>query len=155
MNKIEIKKNKSDYAIYDIPFNDIMIDGVFLDKLLDDIFPGKNIKELVPPFSGWLINKNDEEILWKRIIPKNNEPTILPILICPDDQDYSCSTLVAKVKKENNSIYWQKFGFDKSSAEFNKPENIGLKVEWFEDKITFEFNYNEYSDVFKFLKSEK
>ncbi len=57
MNAIRTEKKKSIYEIYDVPYDDIMVDGVSFDELLDSMIPGRGIKGLVPAKSGRLIDK--------------------------------------------------------------------------------------------------
>lgn len=154
MNRILIKENKSIYPIYDMPYFDISIDGFFLDELLDRIFPNKEIRGLVPPFSGWLSDPDDEVILWDRILPSIDNDAILPILICPDDQDYSCLTIVTKVKRDIDNVIWQDFGFD-NSYECRKPELIGTNVEWLSPNHRFIFSIEDYKKAIQDLSKEK
>jgi len=153
MNQIEVKLNKSIYPIYDKYFKDIFIDGQSLDLFLDNIFPDLNIKGLVPPFDNWLMNKKDEIILWERILPYNDKNTILPVLICPDDQDYSCSVIVTNVINKNNMIIWKNFGFD-TSYQINNNNEIGKIVNWFNKEIELIFDFDQYKLVVDKLKNK-
>jgi hypothetical protein len=72
------------------------------------------------------------------------------ILICPDDQDFSCTVIVTKVISEENKIRWHRFGIDKS-YEFGKPELIGTNVIWFSNECELIFNKKEYIQAFNIL----
>ncbi len=152
MNSITIKENKSIYPIYDKPYLDIEIDGVFLDEFLDQRYPEKEIIGLVPPFSGWLLDRKDEVILWDRILPSIGEIAILPLLICPDDQDYDCLTVVTKVCRNEDTVIWENFGFD-NSYECMKPELIGTNVDWFQKKKRILFPLDEYKRAIDDLRN--
>ena len=152
MNSILIRKNRSIYPIYDFTYPDIAIDGIFLDERLDQMYPGKNIRGLVPPFSGWLSDPDNELILWDRVLPPPGEIAVLPLLICPDDQDYDCLTIVTKVSIVGDHVQWQDFGFD-HSYECMKPEMIGTAVEWFPHKDRFLFSLQEYREAIECLRS--
>ena len=130
MNKIKTEKKNSIYEIFDIPYDDLVIDGVTIDEWLDSKIPDNNIKGLVPTVSGWFLDDKDEEIIWERIIPENNQKTICPILICPDDQDYYCTTIVVEIENTKDRIFWNKFGLNKK-YEFRKYQTIGEEVDWY------------------------
>lgn len=154
MNTIKTDKRLSIYKIYDKPYDEIFIDELPLDEYLDKIYPGKDIKGLVPTISGWLIDKKDEEIVWDRIIPTSNLNTICPILVCPDDQDYYCTTVVVEIENREDIITWKRFGFNKK-YDFRNYEMIGKEVEWFEDVIKLDFYYIEYKHVITKIRSNK
>lgn len=72
--------------------------------------------------------------------------TVVPILVCPDDADFSCTVLIVEVEFTDNTVKWCRFGFDQS------PQNeIGSTVVWFKNSPTYEFNkigYVEFRDDF-------
>jgi hypothetical protein len=49
---------------------------------------------LIPTWLGWLLNPNEQEDVWTKTRLCESEITILPILICPDDLDFSCTVVV-------------------------------------------------------------
>lgn len=143
MDKIEVKNNKSIYEVYDNEFLDIYINDQPLHFYLDNKLPGNKILGLVPPFDGWLIDKEDENILWDRLIPEEGKTTILPILICPDDRDYVCTVVVTKVIFGQETVYWQHFGMDNSETQ-NNPAAVGTKVNWLNHNDRLTFSKEEY-----------
>jgi hypothetical protein len=153
MDIIKIKKNKSIYPIYKKEYFDLTINGVFLNEYLDRIVPGKDIKGLVPTFSGWLANERDEKIVWERILPGPQKTAIVPILICPDDQDYSCSVIVVEVINQEDGVYWNKFGLN-NSYDPQHPEIIGSNVDWFDQAKPLIFNNEVYKKVVLNLKEQ-
>lgn len=148
MNKIEGILDISDYGYWD--YINFRIDGYWLDEKLEELYPNK-YKGLIPTLVEWIEGKEEKEVVWKRIFPNENETTICPILMCPDDNDFSCTVIVAEIINTGNVIKWQKIGLDKSE-EWWKAEKIGSKVEWF-DKIN-ELNF-ETSDYLKMLNNFK
>lgn len=150
MNTINVKHNISIYPIYDIPYLDITIDWIFLNELLDELFPNKWIKWLVPVFSDWLINQEDKKLIWNNILPTNWNITILPILICPDDQDFTCTTIVTKVINQWNIITWKGFWFSNSYNSW-KYEFIDSNIERLDNNITFKYAIEEYKIIMKNL----
>ena len=61
-------------------------------------------------WSAWLLNDraNNDQYIWTLINEKM--PCNLPILLCPDDMDFWCTVIVAKIKFENNTVIWGKIG---------------------------------------------
>jgi len=151
MNTIETKVKSSMYEIYDVPFDDIVIDGISIDAWLDSTIPNRGIKGLAPTTSGWLMNKHDEKIVWDRLFPADNQTTICPILICPDDNDFWCTTIVVEIEAKGDFVYWNRFGLNKK-YEFEKYDTIGSDVEWFQSVGRLKFNANEYSETFNLIK---
>lgn len=46
-------------------------------------------------------------------MPNENETTIYPILMCPDDNDFSCTIIVAEIRNCGDLIQWKQIGIDK------------------------------------------
>lgn len=52
---------------------------------------------------------NNLEYIWDHI---NNQSEIyLPILVCPDDVDFWCMVLVAKIKYTQDTVIWERLAF--------------------------------------------
>ncbi len=149
MNLIEGILDKSDYEGY-WDYINFKIDNVWLDEKLDDLYPDKMYKGLIPTLVEWMERKDEKEVVWKRILPNQNETTICPILMCPDDNDFSCTIIVAEITNFGNFIKWNKLGLDKTKEW--EAEKIGSQVEWF-DKIK-ELNF-ETVDYIKMLDNFK
>lgn len=64
---------------------------------------------------------------WRRILPGENQTTICPILVCPDDNDFSCTLIVAEIRNCGNTIQWKRVGLDQ--AKEWGTENVGASVE--------------------------
>jgi len=154
MNKISTIKKYSIYDVFDIPYNDIVIDNLSIDELFDLLLPNNSIKGLVPTVSGWFIDEKDEEIVWQRILPNIGEKTICPILICPDDQDYFCTTIVVEIENNENKIRWNRIGVNKK-YEFRNYESIGSEVDWFLNGMNLEFEIEEYKNTLAIIKKRK
>jgi len=150
MNKIEILINKSEYDIYEKGYYDFCIDGNFLNYMLNNLFPGKDIKGLVPPLDGWIDDEIEKMFVVDRIITKRNMVQVCPILICPDDQDLSCSTIVTKISEKENEIIWENIGYEQSYR-FRDMESFGCKVDWFGQEFKMVFNKKQYyEEISKF-----
>lgn len=71
----------------------------------------------------------------------------MPILLCPDDFDFSCTVIVVEVVCIEDKVIWRKFGIDTTSFEIDEialPKYIGKNVDWFANIGPFEFSRTEY-----------
>jgi hypothetical protein len=156
MNTIKAVIDKSDYQIYD-DFLNIQIDNKFLDELLDELYPEKSYRGLIPTLLP-MGKEEEDRIIWERILPNNGYITLCPILMCPDDIDFSCTIIIAEIENKNDKIIlWNKIGLNKTDIYHKKffrkfkyrPEKIGQKVEWFNKIVTLIFSKNEYENMVK------
>lgn len=147
MNKIEGIQDKSDYKDY-WDFINFRIDGYWLDEKLDEPYPDNMYKGLIPTLVYWMEREDEKAIVWERILPDENETTICPILMCPDDNDFSCTLIVAEIRNYGGLIQWKQIGIDKTK-EWDA-EKVGSTVEWF-DKIN-ELNFSK-QDYLKMLET--
>jgi hypothetical protein len=136
MNTIKAKLDRSDYEIYNSDYLNYQIDEYFLDEKLEEFYPTQRYKGLVPTLS-LMEFEEESEVVWKRILPAMYQKTVCPILMCPDDCDFSCTIIVAEIESKEDSILWKKIGLDKTELHKNRlqleqSEMIGTKVNWFE-----------------------
>ncbi|MRX67481.1 hypothetical protein SAMN06265349_1011169 [Flavobacterium resistens] len=141
MNKIEGIQDNSDYEDY-WDFINYRIDNNWLDEKLDELYPNKMFKGLIPTLVYWMEHEEEKEVVWKRILPNENETTICPILMCPDDNDFSCTLIVAEIKNCGDLIQWNRIGIDKTKE--SGAEKIGSKVEWLDKLQEFNFSKQDY-----------
>lgn len=67
----------------------------------------------------------------------------LPLLLCPDDCDFSCVVIVAEVKKTESHVYWKRIGKVNHSIElFEEEKQHGIA---FVDAYTDD-DWKEYND---------
>lgn len=78
MNKIEGIIDQSDYEGY-WDFINFKIDGYWLDEKLDEVYPNKMYKGLIPTLVYWMEREDEKAVVWKRILPDENETTIFPV----------------------------------------------------------------------------
>lgn len=152
MNSIQAVFDKSDYEIYD-DYPNYKIDSYFLDEKLAEFYPDKSLKGLVPTLLDWMINENESKIVWERIFPDKNETKNCPILMCPDDCDFSCIIIIAEIKNIDNQIIWERIGINKTGE--TESEKIGSNVEWFDKYFSFKFNINEYTKMIKIFEKSR
>lgn len=132
MNNIRAILDKSDYETNEDYLN-FMIDDYFLDERLDELYSGNQYKGLVPTLNWWMEIPQESKVVWNRILPETNNRTICPILMCPDDADFSCTLIVADILRLDKVVVWERLGIDKTT-EYGA-QKVGANVEWF-DKIT-------------------
>jgi len=140
MNNIRATLDKSDYEIYKDYLN-FTIDGYFLDEKLDEIYPGKEYKGLVPTLNFGMDNPKESKIVWERIIPNVNERSVCPILMCPDDAD---------ILRLDNAVIWERLGIDKTT-DYN-PEKVGSVVDWFDKIKPLSFDIDIYGKLISDFK---
>jgi len=125
---------------------EIAVDGKALDVLLNEAYPEDNMLGLVPTLLDWLENKEERKVTWDRIIPKENETIISPILMCSDDLDFSCTIIVAEATCKDNIVYWHRLGIDNSDERDFKPETVGQKTNWLDKIPAWQFDKQQFLD---------
>jgi hypothetical protein len=141
MNSIKAQTDKSELE-GGYNFINICIDNQWLDEMLDKFYPEKMFKDLIPTLVSWMDNNDEKEVVWKRILPEINKVTICPILMCPDDNDFSCTLIVAEIKNVGDTIKWNKLGIDKTHEW--EAEKVGTDVQWLDKIEPFEFETKDY-----------
>jgi len=72
--------------------------------------------------------------------------------MCPDDCDFSCTTVVAEIKRTDDKVEWKRLGTNTSPT--NKSvEKMGQEVSWFPG-LQFSFDTNDYLDCIERFKKE-
>lgn len=151
MNKIEGIQDKSDYEDY-WNFINYRIDDYSLDEKLDEIYPNNMYDGLIPTLVYWMEREDEKAVAWKRILPNKNETSICPILMCPDDNDFSCTLIVAEIKNCGDSIQWKQIGIDKTK-EWGA-EKVGSTVEWFDKLKELNFSKNDYLKMLETFRQQ-
>lgn len=94
--------------------------------------------ELIP------YNKEAKETVWKRLDAVGEKPVVVPLLMCPDDLDFSCFIIVAEIRSLGDTVRWERIGLDDSEDRVLHPDNVGTVVEWFEYIPPLVFPKEEY-----------
>ncbi|MBP3459809.1 MAG: hypothetical protein J6K58_11435 [Lachnospiraceae bacterium] len=68
----------------------------------------KPFEDLCPAWVKDLEWQGDVRFVWKVI---ELDSAVLPLLLCPDDTDFSCIVIVAEVKKTESFVYWNRIGY--------------------------------------------
>lgn len=85
----------------------VHIDGVPIDQFLCDLTGDSFYRDL---WCAWLLNgvDNDSRYIWTLLNEKRE--CNLPILLCPDDMDFWCTVIVAKVSFSSGTVTWSNIG---------------------------------------------
>jgi len=150
MDKIEAKMSKSPH-MGDIVHLCIFLNGERLDQFLtSNVSP--SFLGLIP---SWLdfYDENfepsmaEKEYVWEKT-KLDDKVKILPILLCPDDFDFSCTVIVVEVINESDIVVWNRFGIDMTKFDPNEKEwpkkYVGKTVEWFDNSRPYIFDKEEY-----------
>ena len=103
----------------------IFVNGERLDKLLSRRTGENELLNLVPAWSDMYRGFPEEQMdhIWShsRI---DDGIKVLPLLLCPDDYSFDCTTVVVEVTPHADTIEWNRFGFDTTGF----PNYIGETV---------------------------
>ena len=148
MNKIEAVVCQSKYA--KAPHLMIAVDGIPWDIWLSSAVQNDDYLGLVPAISS-LDNNDERSIAWKRIYPPATGKHIAPILICPDDLDFSCTVVVAEISRQPGVVIWHRSGLDRTQT--NHANDIGTNVQWFPEVGLLQFTEQEYTNCLEQFKN--
>lgn len=146
MNSIQAKMIKTQCA--DDEYLMIFVDGIRLDKWIVNILDNNDFLNLIPTWLGWLLDLKEQEYVWTKTSLCERETTIVPILVCPDDLDFSCIVVVCEVKYIETSVQWKRIGIDTTGI----PNYIGKDIEWFRTIPLLEFPLNQYENCLNEFK---
>jgi len=118
----------------------IFVDDIRLDKWLTIKLDNKNYIGLIPTWLGWLLNPSEQEYVWMTTELCKTKTTIVPILICPDDLDFSCTVVVCEIKYDGTSVQWARVGIDRTGF----PTYIGKDIDWLENVPSLHFLRKQY-----------
>lgn len=173
----DTKRSKKNFDIYYPELSDkeksfsilnIFIDDKRLDKILADIIDW-NYFGLIPSLCDlydeeYIVSKREKEYIISKLSYENGEYT-LPILLCPDDFDFSCTTILVEIIIKDSKVIWNRFGLNRGEKpdgyyagipieDYDKIGNevIGKEVLWFDNMPKYEFLLEEYKvEMSKFL----
>ncbi|MGV3599166.1 MAG: hypothetical protein ACO1PI_14975 [Bacteroidota bacterium] len=121
----------------------ITINDETLDVYIDEFYPEEEYLGLIPTLLPVYADEKEYQMVLDRILPKEGKTTLAPVLMCPEDLDLSCTTIVAQAKTQGDYVIWEKLGLDISGGE-NFPEGIGTKVQWLGQIKPIYFKKSEY-----------
>ncbi|QNM94761.1 hypothetical protein [Chitinimonas koreensis] len=144
--RIAARMHRSTYATTPHPV--LAIDGTPLDVWLQSQTGEADILGLVPA-QGWLVDETELALAWRRIEPgQEGCSTIVPLLICPDDADFSCTTVVVEQELRSDEVVWHRFGY---AADLPR-DQVGATVRWFRHDSALRFPRAEFTTALAELK---
>ena len=159
MNKVSAAMHQSRHATSEHPvlaIDDVPIEQWLKSRLLD-LTDEDTINGLVPA-QGWLMDEDELTIAWNLLTPvqmHSADPsisTVVPLLICPDDMDLSCTVIVVEQTVDPENVTWKRFGLGRDSV-----NGIITSVQWSVDGQSCQFERPYFSaavDELKRLSSE-
>lgn len=114
----------------DEPHLNLWIGNEPLQEWLHRHAPGFDLENLVPAWLGWLESEDEQQLVWDRVWPFVGKTQIVPLLVCPDDLDLSCTLLLAEVSSTEDEVVWERLGLDSSPSRGSG--EIGAQVAWFD-----------------------
>lgn len=147
MNHFEVKESQPND--FHKPHLCIFIDEERLDLWLAKRTGMKKIAGLVPTALPWSPVPAERVLVWGRLLSDDVQPQPCPVLMCPDDLDFTCDLIVVNINKQDGCVYWSKFsqGFDE--AEISQESSQLLDV-----STTLVFNALQYERELLKFKSE-
>lgn len=92
------------------------LNGMPLDEWVDLHNDEMRFLGMVPAL-GNLLDPEDAELAWARMVPLLGQSLLAPLLICPEHQSLSCGVLVVEVLRLPGEFVWRRFGLNAYSAE--------------------------------------
>ncbi|WP_367872175.1 hypothetical protein [Luteolibacter sp. Populi] len=113
----------------DSPHLNLWVNGEPIQEWLHRQVPAGDLEGLVPAWLGWLNEDAEREIVRERMFPRVGETQLVPLLVCPDDLDFSCTLVIAEVSATGEDVVWERLGLDRTRSP--DPSDVGTQVEWF------------------------
>lgn len=128
-------------------------------KRLDEYLAERISKEYLGLIPAWLDYYDDsyapsireKEYVWEQI-QLCYDTRVLPVLLCPDDFDFSCTVVIVEVIDKGEFVHWNRFGIDCTELEPGEdifPQYIGKNQKWFDNIGPFVFKKSEYQQCIK------
>ncbi len=131
----------------------ILLDDEPLDSLLARLAGNDEIEGLVTTLDDCLSDLQERSIVWDRVLPDDGATEVAPMLVCPDDLDFSCTVVVVQIARRADLVRWQRFGFDRTDSP--APEAVGRDVDWLAGVGPFEFSLEGYRGFLRSCRTLK
>ena len=126
----------------------IFINGIRLDKILSHA-TNENFDGLLPSWLDFYEDKSrgEKEYVWEKT-RNTGKNIIFPILLCPDDFDFSCTVIVVDTTHCIDKVVWNRFGINCAKFPIGKfiPQYIEKSIDWFPNIGPFYFDKKAYWD---------
>jgi hypothetical protein len=122
------------------------IDGVPLASWVKGVIydaAGADISDGLVPAQGWLIDDDHLRYAWQMLEPQiEDSSTIVPLLICSDDMDLSCTVAVVEQVVRAEHLIWERFG-----RAVGVTSGVVTSVAWIESQQRAEFDKDEFQEA--------
>lgn len=110
MNCMEVKSIKTcyDYSEYYWVIDGKPITTYLEHHRIKSLSVFGSLLGLLPAWGGELIFEWENDFIWELI--DSQEEMNVPILVCEDDCDLSCIVILAHIRKEKNTVFWDRIG---------------------------------------------
>lgn len=123
-----------------------VIDGIPLGEHINEAFKASetaqlnyDCKLLTLTFSNELEEYCSRFMSW---VTNSRKDGVIPILVCDDDNDFTCTVITAKVRYENSFVYWDEISLVNNSFDERDPSFGILYTDGYSDK-----EWEKYSDI--------
>ena len=101
-----------------------------------------SLEGLLSAWTGELVWKAENRFIWEMV--DSSEDLNVPVLVCEDDCDLSCIVIMAKIRKEPDTVYWDSLGvLSLENQDFRMEKQSGiLCLEAYSDQ-----DWEEYGDT--------
>ncbi|WP_445656557.1 hypothetical protein [Achromobacter sp. NCFB-sbj8-Ac1-l] len=146
-NLLSIASHKSKYSA-DF-YRAFAIDGVPLEVWLPRHNPEAELY-LVGAHSG-LDSDDDTCLMWERIYSTTpGSKTLVPLLVCPDDLDLTCTVIVAEQHADEHHIHWRRFGLLRDLITLQSPA-----VDWYESIPNLSLERSHFQSVLDAFRQQE
>ncbi|WP_241090697.1 MULTISPECIES: hypothetical protein [Pseudomonas syringae group] len=147
INLLSVASHKAKYSIDFYPT--FAIDGVPIEVWLPRQNPDAEF-HLVSAHAG-LYCDEDTSLIWDRIY--STAPgwkALVPMLVCPDDLDLSCTVIVAEQCAREHEVQWIRFGLLRDPITQENPS-----VDWFDAIPCLTFDRSHYHRVLDAFRKQE
>lgn len=144
MNGISTIMHRFVYQTVDFPV--LAIDGVPIQHWIkSQIFDqyGNDQTHTLVPAQHWLSDDVEAKTAWKLLDPANKGSTVVPLLVCPDDRDLSCTVVVVEQVTDADHVVWKRFGLST-----NHIGGVVTSVSWSDDEQYACFERKQFEGAF-------
>lgn len=126
MNRIELRPAKTPFG-YDEDY--WTIDGKPITEHLErhrrEDTGRLSLLGLLPAWCGGMNDPWENDFVWELV--DSEEELNVPILICPDDCDFTCTVIMAHIRKTADTVYWDKIGrLDHTEEDYHEFARSGI-----------------------------
>lgn len=104
---------------------------------------GNDATPTLVPAQTWLYDEDESRIAWQLLDPTHEGSTVVPLLVCPDDMDLSCTVVVVEQIVDKQNVEWRRFGLL-----INHINGVVTSVRWSESAQRAIFDRTQFEEAF-------